>query len=194
MRKAKLFYALADSLVMGNSVIRHKQTEMKMSLDRQDLGAGDTLRYNVLTDVLDEKYERAIETIQEYRDTPSIYPSFKPRVDRLLAYSIDVIHAIQAKKSFSGLSHLTVAKQKEFVDKFKHHVIELKVILKKVEQVEAQVRLEDSRSTLIFVKVSWYSLLTVVVLSFVAFSSQQLVTNAFVVLEDSAVAISEMIW
>jgi hypothetical protein len=194
MRKTKLFRDLTDSLGMSLWALKQKHNDMRLSLDRNDLGAGDTLRYNVLTDVLDENYDRAIATIEEFKNKPSPYPQFHARVERLLNYSIDVICAIRAKKSFTGLSHLTMAKQKEFVDKFKQHIIELKAIMTKIELIEHKVKLQDARSSVIFIRACWYSLVILVVGGFIIFSGDATTKNIAIVFEDSIVAVSEMIW
>lgn len=121
-------------------------------VSRQELGAGDTLKYNVLTDVLDERYDRALRNLEDYLEKPSPYPDLKDKVERLVHYAMDVVHAIRAKRSFSGLAHLTMSKQKEFIDKFRTHVLELKTVLMKIELAEHRVRVADARSTVIFIK------------------------------------------
>ncbi|MEN0059325.1 MAG: hypothetical protein AAGB31_10870, partial [Bdellovibrio sp.] len=41
-----------------------------VGVDRTDLGRPESLRYNILTWVLDERYDRAIDELREYLERP----------------------------------------------------------------------------------------------------------------------------
>ena len=135
-------------------------------IDASDLGRPDTLRYNVLTFVINEEYDRAIRTLKEFLESDSEYPNFKLKVERYLLHSIDLIYAIRTKRNFPGISSLTRTKQQELRDKFKEHFKELRFMMKKIEDCMEELRLNDVRSTNIVIKSFWLSLVVVFVAAF----------------------------
>lgn len=135
-------------------------------LDISDLGRPDSLRYNVLTFVINEEYDRAIAYLKDFLNKESPYASFKLKTERYIQHSIDLIFAIRTKRNFPGLSSLTRTKQHELKEKFKEHFQELKFVIKKIENAQEELRLNDVRSTQIVVKAIWVSLLLVTVSAF----------------------------
>ncbi len=130
-------------------------------LDISDLGRPDTLRYNVLTFVINEEYDRAIKYLKEFLEKDSPYPTFRLKIERYVQHSIDLIFAIRTKRNFPGFNSLTRTKQQELKDKFKEHFQELKFVINKIENSLEELRLNDIRSTKIVVKSLWASLLIV---------------------------------
>ena len=130
-------------------------------IDASDLGRPDTLRYNVLTFVINEEYDRAIKTLKEFMESDTDYPNFKLKVERYLIHAIDLIYAIRTKRNFPGIGSLTRTKQQELRDKFKEHFKELRFMMKKIEDCMEELRLNDVRSTKIVVKSFWLSLVIV---------------------------------
>lgn len=130
-------------------------------IDITDLGRPDTMRYNVLTMVVNEEYDRAITTIKEFIDTDSDYPNFRVRIEKYSLHAVDLIHAIRTKRNFPGLSGLTRTKQQELRDKFKEHFNELRFVMRKIEECMEELRIKDVRSTNMVVKSFWFSLVVV---------------------------------
>lgn len=130
-------------------------------IDVSDLGKPDTLRYNILTMVINEEYDRAIRTIKEFIESDSDYPNFRMRIERYSLHAIDLIYAIRTKRNFPGLSALTRTKQQELTDKFKEHFTELRFMMKKIEECMEDLRVVDVKSTRIVVKSFWFSLILV---------------------------------
>ncbi|HRO66800.1 MAG TPA: hypothetical protein PL182_04485, partial [Pseudobdellovibrionaceae bacterium] len=100
-------------------------TLFRLDGERTDLGRVDSLRYNILTWVLNERYDKAIQELREFDSRPSPYPTFHAKVSRYILHSIDLIFAIKAKRNFPGINSLTRAKQQELREKFKEHFMEL---------------------------------------------------------------------
>ena len=146
---------------MSESVFK-KQAKTN-DIDVTDLGRPDTLRYNVLTFVINEEYDRAIKTLKGFIDSESEYPNFKIKIERYLLNSIDLINAIRTKRNFTGISSLTRAKQQELRDKFKEHFKELRFMMKKIEDCMEELRLNDVKSTQIVIRAFWLSLVVVFV-------------------------------
>ncbi|MDG0816525.1 hypothetical protein [Bdellovibrio svalbardensis] len=137
-----------------------------VGVDRSDMGRPESLRYNILTWVLSERYDKAIEELKDFLEKPSEYPNFQDKVTRYIHHSIDLIYAIKAKRSFPGINSLTRAKQQELREKFKEHYKELQYILKVVEKIQGDLRVQDVRSTIYVVRALWLATLGVIVLAF----------------------------
>ena len=112
-----------------NSIYLRREND----LDLSELGRPDTLRYNILSFVINEEYERAIKTLNDFLVSESDYPNFKNKVERYSLHGIDLIYAIRTKRNFPGINALTRTKQQELKEKFREHFNELKVILRKIE-------------------------------------------------------------
>ncbi len=132
-------------------------------LDVSDLGRPDTLRYNILSLVINEEYERAINALKDFIHSDSEYANFKGKIERYGLHAIDLIHAIRTKRNFPGINALTRTKQQELREKFKEHFSELKSTLKKIENCLEELRLNDVKSTRLLVKAVWLSSLTIFV-------------------------------
>lgn len=153
------FLANTDKFYMSESAV--KVSSKVNDIDASDLGRPDTLRYNILTFVINEEYDRAIKTLKEFLESDSEYPNFKLKVERYLLHSIDLIYAIRTKRNFPGVSSLTRTKQQELRDKFREHFKELRFMMKKIEDSLEELRLNDVRSTHIVVRAFWLSVVVV---------------------------------
>lgn len=157
---------------------------LEVSVDRAELGRPDSLRYNVLNWVLEENYERALEGLNNYLNTPSEFPSFRERIERFVKHSVDLIYAIKAKRSFPGINSLTRAKQQELREKFKTHFRELQYVLKVIEKIQMDLRIQDARSTIYVVRAGWYAIIGVVVMAFYMEVTHGLAQTSSIVFED----------
>lgn len=146
---------------MGAPALKSSRTH---DIDASDLGRPDTFRYNVLTCVINEEYERAIRILKDFLDGGSDYPNFRARIERYIMHSIDLIYAIRTKRNFPGISSLTRTKQQELKDRFREHFKELTFMMRKVEDSMEELRLNDVRSTSMVVR----SFLLALVVVFVA--------------------------
>lgn len=156
----------------------------QLEIDRSDLGKADTLRFNVLSYVVEENYDRAIETLTEFRNKDSEYPKFKEKTERYLEHCIDLINAIRAKRNFPGMKSLTMAKQQELGEKFMIHFRELQYTLQKIEKIQVDVRIDDVRSTVWIVKALMHSALAVAVVAFALDVSRGLFNTTLIVVDD----------
>ncbi len=150
-----------------SAALKKIEKKSPQDLDISDLGRPDTLRYNILTFVINEEYDRAIAYLKDYLDKESVYATFKSKIERYIQHSIDLIFAIRTKRNFPGLNLLTRTKQHELKEKFKEHFQELKFVIKKIEKCEDDLRLNDIKSTQIVVKSIWFSLALVSVSAFI---------------------------
>lgn len=167
---------------MGAEKRDRNMTDFKMG--RDDLGKADTLRYNVLTFVLEENYEKAVKELRKFLDTDFEYPNLKERVERYILHSIDLVNAVRVKRSFPGAHMLTMAKQRELNEKFINHLSELQFVLKKVEEIQRDVRLVDVRSTVFVVRAGIYSMIVLAAVGFFLDFQRGLFTTAIVVTDD----------
>lgn len=137
-----------------------------VGIENSDLGKPDSLRYTILTRVLNEDYDSALEELNSFLEEPSEYPNFKSKITRFVHHSIDLIYAIKAKRSFPGINSLTRAKQQELREKFKGHFKELQYVLKLIEKIQGDLRIHDVRSTIYVVKALWLAILGIIITAF----------------------------
>lgn len=149
-----------------------------------DLGKADTLRYNVLTFVVEENYDSAIRELREFYNSDSEYPKLKERIERYVQHGIDLVNAIRAKRNFPGMKMLTVAKQQEMNEKFVAHFNELQQVLKRIERIQNDLRLEDIRSTVWIVKAAIYSAIAMALIAFILDANQWLLRTTVIVVDD----------
>lgn len=166
-------------------------TLFRLDGEKTDLGRADTLRFNILNWVLNERYDRAIQELREFENRPSPYPTFHAKVSRYILHSIDLIFAIKAKRNFPGINSLTRAKQQELREKFKEHFKELRLILMRVEKVEADLRIEDVRSTIYVVRALWVAVVAVIVLAFGLEIMRGLAETAGLVADDALTRVTD---
>jgi len=136
---------------------------VKMKQAVQALGKVNNLRHLILTKVTEEKYDLAIEELKEYLESKPEYPAFKMKTARYGTYSVELIQAIRAKRSFPGWNTLNMAKQKDLHDKAIEHFEDLTATLKKIEVIEHEVRIEDIKSTVWVIHAFFLCLLVLLV-------------------------------
>ncbi|WP_374073306.1 hypothetical protein [Bdellovibrio bacteriovorus] len=156
-----------------------------VGVDRADLGKPESLRFNILTWVLDERYDRAIEELKDFLEKPSEYPNFQSKITRYIHHSVDLIYAIKAKRSFPGINSLTRAKQQELREKFKEHFRELQYVLKIVEKIQGDLRVQDVRSTIYVVRAAWFAVVAIVALAFWLEIVHGLAKTSYLVFDDA---------
>lgn len=166
----------------------------EFKVDRQDLGRADTLRYNVLSYVVEENYDKAIGELKKFLDKDSEYPHFKERVERYVMHSVDLVNAIRAKRKFPGVNSLTMAKQQELNEKFRTHFNELQYILKKIEKIQVDLRLEDVRSTVWVVRAIMNAAVAIAVAAFLLDVSRGLMRTTMVVVDDTFIRLTDWIF
>lgn len=160
------------------------RNEARSLVDFKDLGTPDTLRYTILTDILNERYDHAIQELRTYIDQGSDYPNFKDKIQRYVNHSIDLTYAIKTKKNFPGINSLTRAKQQELHEKFKEHFKELQIMLKKMEQINQDLRIQDVRSTIYVVKALWLSIAAILGFAFLLEIYNGMAKTSVLVIED----------
>lgn len=168
------------------------QAEFKV--DRQELGRADTLRYNVLSFVVEENYESAIRELKKFAEKDSEYPHFRERSERYIMHSVDLVNAIRAKRKFPGVNSLTMAKQQELNEKFRTHFNELQYILKKIEKIQVDLRLEDVRSTVWVVRAVMNAAVAIALAAFILDVSRGLFKTTVIVIDDSFIRLTSWLF
>lgn len=157
----------------------------RMAASVKDVGQVDTMRHTILSHVAGENYERAIDELKNYMSSKDNYPQFRQRAERYVTYAIDLINAVRAKRSFPGAQHLAMSKQQELFDRAMDHFEDLKATLRKVEQIDREVKLEDVRSTVMVVKALIYCAFAVLVLGFLLEISRGVLPSLWVVIDSA---------
>jgi hypothetical protein len=150
---------------MGQPAVNYQALEMERASEIQnelavklvektkDFSRSGTLKGLVLSSVAQGNYNGAIHDIESFLDFKSDYPILQDRSSRYLEHCVDLVRAIEAKRSFPGLGGLSLSKQQDIYEAVLNHFEELKNHLGQVEKIEREVKLEDARSTVFFVKV-----------------------------------------
>lgn len=152
--------------------------------EKIELGNPDTLRYGVLTAVIDERYDQAIEDIKKNLKEDSIYPDYHSKADRLLNHMIDLVYATKAKRNFPGVSSLTRPKQQELREKYLQHFRELQQVIKRIENIESGLRVADAKSTIYIVRALWLAGFAIGGVAFFLEFIRGLARTSFVVIDD----------
>jgi len=162
-----------------------------IGIERTELGPSNSMRYRVLTLVLDERYDAAIQALRDFHEGPSDYPEFKEKISRFINHCVDLIYAIKAKRSFPGISSLTRAKQQELREKFKEHLKELQYCIKKIEKNQGDLRVADARSTIYVIRAGWYAVIAISALGFILEIRNGLALTSAIVVEDVVTQVSD---
>ncbi len=178
----------ASSEVVEQAVVQAKKSEeahiFNLKIEPNDFGQPGSLRNVVLQSVLEEKYDKALEEIKSFIERPSEFPNLIERTQRYLNHTKDLVYAIKAKRNFDGINSLTRAKQQELREKFKEHYNELKFVLRKIEKIESDLRLEDARSTIYIIRALWLASVVLIAAWFVLEIAGGLAVTGAVVAED----------
>ncbi len=153
----------------------------RVGVDRNDLGRADTLRFNVITYVSDENYEKAIGELKHFVEEEVQFPKFKEKITRYIEHSIGLVSAIRAKRKFPGIQNLTMAKQQELSEIYLHHLNELQNTLVQIEKMQTEIKLEDIRSTVWVVKAFVNAVFVIAVVAFILEASRGLAATAWIV-------------
>lgn len=184
----------AQKLLSSPDLIEQVATQAKRSEEAQifdlkiepaDFGQPGSLRNIVLQAVLEERYDSALEEIKKFSEAESEYPNFHQRTQRYVNHCKDLVYAIKAKRNFDGIGSLTRAKQQELREKFKEHYNELKFVLRKVEKIEQDLKIEDARSTIYIIRALWLAAIVLIALWFVMEVAGGLAITSAVVAEDA---------
>ena len=160
---------------------KHAMTD---ELAAKDAGKADTLRYNVVTFVVEERYDKAVEEMEKFLKTPSPYPGFHKAIERYISHGIDLINAIRAKRKFPGVHSLTMAKQQELNDRYHEHFNELQHVLKRIDKVQQDLKLQDVRSTVLVLRAIVNAAFTIAVAAFLIEAFKGLGNTAWYVVTD----------
>ena len=163
-------------------------------MNNQEMGRADTLRFNILTFVVEENYERATSDLQAFLEKDFEYPGFRERVERYILHAVDLVSAIRAKRKFPGAEMLTMAKQQELSDKFVQHFEELQDILKKIERIENDMRMADVRSTVWVVRSLCVAVLVIVLADLAREVDNGLGQTVVTVMDDVVGALNDMVF
>ncbi|MFN7729109.1 MAG: hypothetical protein ACK5P7_08140 [Bdellovibrio sp.] len=156
----------------------------QVQFERHEMGKADTLRYNVISFVVEGQYERAISELRDFGNRDSEYPRFKEKTDRYISHAIDLVNAVRAKRNFQGAQYMTIAKQQELNDRFRAHYAELQLVLKRIEKIHLDLQIEDSRSTILVMRALIHSVLAIVLVAFVLEAQGGLFSTFHYVVDD----------
>lgn len=179
---------------MGLPAKQNQGFDPGIDIDRKEMGKADTLRYNIVTYVVEENYDKAIHELRLFLDAKSEFPKFREKIERHITHGIDLVNAIRAKRNFPGAKNLTMAKQQELNERFKDHFNELQHVLKVIEKIQVELKLQDIRSTVWVVKALVNSVFAIALIAFFMEASRGLFLNFWVVTEDYFIKLTDWLF
>ena len=126
--------------------------EEESGVSSTEIRNGNGLVRVILGYVVGSQYEKANRSLEDYILAHNEYPNYEDRVARYKQHCSELIAAIKVKRSMSVVAGLSNAKQHELREKVYQHFRELKSYLDKIERILQELRLEDVRATVWFVK------------------------------------------
>ncbi len=140
--------------------------ELQTRLRSRQAGKDSTLRREVLSRVVDARYEEADLVLDEFVSLKRMYAVFINRGTPHVQHAKDLINAIRLKRDFPNLSQLPMTKQQEILDHAVSHFEELKMTLKMIEHISREEIVRDLRSTVWVIRCMVYSLAAIVAVAF----------------------------
>ena len=162
-----------------------KKDQFQFHVDRKEMGRADSFRYNVISFVVEEQYDRAVSELRNFIERDSEYPNFREKTERYVGHAIDLVNAIKAKRSFPGSKYMTMAKQQELNDRFREHFGELQQVLKRVEKIHVDLRMDDVRSTVWVLKALVLAVGAIVTTAFLLEVFGGLYMTSYIVVDDA---------
>lgn len=127
-----------------------------IGISKAAIGSSTGLKKRVLSLVVEERYEQALQSLDRYIEGQTDFLAVKPKTELYRRQIAELVRSIQKKRSIPNLSTLRQARKQEIIETVKAQFEEIKIRLQKIEKVELELRIEDVRSTVIFVKaVAW---------------------------------------
>jgi hypothetical protein len=119
-----------------------------------DLG---DIQFEILNLVKSSNFEKAQSRVRDFQSKKSTYPNYKAKTDRLFDHSSELIKAIEAKIKFPNLNQLPQSKQDEIFLKIYENWEDLKLSLRRIQSIERDLMIQDSRSSIYVVKAVLFS-------------------------------------
>lgn len=147
-------------------------------------GRPDSLLATILGYVAKDKFDTAVKELRYYQQYKSDVAVFNERTERYFDHSEELILAVKAKKSFPNIEALPMAKRQEIFERVQQHFDELQMILKRIEQIENDIKVQDARSTVWVIQALIVSSVVVTVWAIVVESFKTMGMSFSVVFDD----------
>ena len=172
---------------MSNATKLPINPEERPAIDLGEIVYADPngLKRNILNMVSGESYTQAINELAEFINSKSEYPHFREKAERYVKHSIELIHAIEAKKNFPGVQSLTRSKIQELSEKTADHYHELQDTLGRIEQIRSGLQMSDARSTIWVLRALTHSAWIILLSLFILEVKSGLFRSANLVMDDA---------
>jgi hypothetical protein len=132
---------------ISEAVEQKQLDDFQSRLEARVSGKHDRLESTILGYVAKDKFDFAVKELRYYQEMMKDLIPFVDRTQRVFDHCEELILAIKAKKSFPAMESLPMGKRQEMLERVQDHFDELQKLLKRVEQVENDIRVQDTRST-----------------------------------------------
>lgn len=131
-------------------------------LEEKDEGARISFGFVVLNCVVQSNYDRATSELDHVGAGLEDFPEFERDARRYIEHAKSLVSAIKIKRTISMTPQINKARKRELMEKIMEHFVDLKRSIVNIEKVEKRVRYADLSATIIFFKVAFWSIASVV--------------------------------
>jgi len=131
-------------------------------MDPSDIGSPESLVHSVLRQMVEDQFEKAVRDLKGFQEHKSTYPGYVGKTESLFAHIYKLIQVIHQRKAMALVPSLSPARKKDLNTRLSQHMKDLKNSLKMLVQVEYEMKMSDSRTTLWTVKAIVYSCFIIV--------------------------------
>lgn len=149
------------------AVEQKQMDEFQSRLQSRVGGQKDRLENTILNFVARDKFDIAVRELRFYQEMMSELTPFVDRTKRIFDHCEELILAIKAKKSFPAMDTLPMGKRQEMLERVQDHFDELQKLLRRTEQIEHDIRVQDARSTVWVIQAFVFSAMVVVIFAVV---------------------------
>ena len=182
-----------DSQKLQNILAGESLHVLEADMHSRISGLAFGLKHTILMLVAQNNYDLALAELKNLKANHEKVPVLYQRTYRHVDHCIELVSAIKMKKSFPNLSKLPVSKQEEMNDRIMEHFEGLKMALKKVEAMETDIRISDSRSTLWILKAFTFSVFMVSAWALILEAKRSMGKPAEVILEDMVKVLFQLV-
>lgn len=166
------------------AVEQRQMDDFKSRLEARVGKKNDRLENTVLSFVAKDKFDVAVRELRFYQEIMKDLSPFVDRTSRVFDHCEELILAIKAKKSYPAMDTLPMGKRQEMLERVQEHFDELQRLLKRIEQVENDIRIQDTRSTVWVVQAIVISSMMIVILAVILEAFRTMGMPITVVYED----------
>lgn len=155
--------AIAEEAMAAEETSNVEDLGQYIAKEYSDHKNTEGFRHEILSMVSSKKYRAVLVEIEAfYKEKERTMPNFKLKARRYFDYIQQLIEAIEEHKTIPNFDQLPAAQQKKVHEQVFVYFDELNNTLKRVEKVIHDLKVQDVRSTIWFIKTFSYCIMVLV--------------------------------